>query len=347
MDRALKRLRSSPGRPVKTAPWTAASCPLYDNLHNRNSPPGSYSLVLGLVGPIRAKRAPTAPDLPWGAPPLRRAYNSRKSPNRSLLARETNMDRRSFLGTAGLCGRGQRGTHVGLGAARGSWRCIREGPQEPGDPGHQRLRQAARLEPVRDTFADNARLMGTGGATFAATHHGGNRRRPAGPGWRTMTAPGFATLASTLQSTSKAVTAATAMVLVDRGELDLDAQVGYYWPEYATNGKENTTVRMLLSHACRLHPASRLHRAARPRRQRLRPVRRDRAAPGRRRTGLGARNRACLSRLHVRQPGERGRLPGHRQARGRVPARRDGRAVAAEHLARHARRRTAGPVRSK
>ena len=52
-----------------------------------------------------------------------------------------------------------------------------------------------------------------------------------------------------VQSTSKAVTAATAMVLCDRGELDLDATVGRYWPEYATNGKEATTVRMLLSHA--------------------------------------------------------------------------------------------------
>ena len=52
-----------------------------------------------------------------------------------------------------------------------------------------------------------------------------------------------------VQSTSKAVTAATAMVLCDRGKPDLNATVGRYWPEYATNGKENTTVRMLLSHA--------------------------------------------------------------------------------------------------
>ena len=43
-----------PWHACKTAPWKPPG-PLYDNLHNRNSPPGPYSLVLGLV------RAPT-PD---------------------------------------------------------------------------------------------------------------------------------------------------------------------------------------------------------------------------------------------------------------------------------------------
>ncbi len=36
-----------PWHACKTAPWKPPG-PLYDNLHNRNSPPGSYSLVLGL-----------------------------------------------------------------------------------------------------------------------------------------------------------------------------------------------------------------------------------------------------------------------------------------------------------
>ena len=44
------------------------------------------------------------------------------------------------------------------------------------------------------------------------------------------------------------MTALCALVLADRGELDLDAPVATYWPEFAANGKENVLVRHLLSH---------------------------------------------------------------------------------------------------
>ena len=104
------------------------------------------------------------------------------------------------------------------------------------------------LEAVRDTFAANVRLMGTGGAAFAATRHG-EIVVDLWAGMADHDRPWLRNTRVLVQSTSKAVTAATAMVLHDRGELDLDARVGRYWPEYATNGKENTTVRMLLSHA--------------------------------------------------------------------------------------------------
>lgn len=49
-------------------------------------------------------------------------------------------------------------------------------------------------------------------------------------------------------SNSKGATALCAHVLVDRGELDLDAPVRKYWPEFATNGEEDVTVAMMLSH---------------------------------------------------------------------------------------------------
>src|SRR5205823_3632190 len=39
-----------------------------------------------------------------------------------------------------------------------------------------------------------------------------------------------------------------ALVLVDRGELDLDANVAAYWPEFAARGKAGIKVRQLLSH---------------------------------------------------------------------------------------------------
>src|SRR5438105_4967567 len=49
-------------------------------------------------------------------------------------------------------------------------------------------------------------------------------------------------------STTKAMTALAALALVDRGELDLDATVAKYWPEFAAKGKAGIKVRHLLSH---------------------------------------------------------------------------------------------------
>jgi len=49
-------------------------------------------------------------------------------------------------------------------------------------------------------------------------------------------------------SSTKGATALCAHILAARGLLDLDAPVADYWPEFAQNGKEATTVAMLLSH---------------------------------------------------------------------------------------------------
>ena len=49
-------------------------------------------------------------------------------------------------------------------------------------------------------------------------------------------------------STTKTMMALSALVLVDRGELDVYAPVAKYWPEFAANGKESVEVRHLLSH---------------------------------------------------------------------------------------------------
>ena len=50
-------------------------------------------------------------------------------------------------------------------------------------------------------------------------------------------------------STTKTMTALCALVLADRGELDLGAPVAKYWPEFAAAGKERVEVRHLLSHS--------------------------------------------------------------------------------------------------
>ncbi|NDE81799.1 MAG: class A beta-lactamase-related serine hydrolase, partial [Actinobacteria bacterium] len=49
-------------------------------------------------------------------------------------------------------------------------------------------------------------------------------------------------------SSTKTQMALCALMLVDRGLLDLDAPVATYWPEFAQNGKEGVRVRHLLSH---------------------------------------------------------------------------------------------------
>ena len=49
-------------------------------------------------------------------------------------------------------------------------------------------------------------------------------------------------------STTKTMMALSALVLVDRGELDVFAPVSKYWPEFAANGKSGVEVRHLLSH---------------------------------------------------------------------------------------------------
>jgi CubicO group peptidase (beta-lactamase class C family) len=51
-----------------------------------------------------------------------------------------------------------------------------------------------------------------------------------------------------LYSTTKAITALCALLLVDRGQFDLDAAVARYWPEFAQAGKEDIPVTYLLSH---------------------------------------------------------------------------------------------------
>jgi CubicO group peptidase (beta-lactamase class C family) len=53
-------------------------------------------------------------------------------------------------------------------------------------------------------------------------------------------------------SSTKTVTALCALIVADRGELDLDAPVARYWPEFAANGKEGVLVRHVLGHTAGL-----------------------------------------------------------------------------------------------
>lgn len=110
-----------------------------------------------------------------------------------------------------------------------------------------------------DKFAEVADIFSgqiartDGGASLAVYHHGrlvvdlwGGRRNGDGDPWQRDT------LAMCF-STTKGVAATCAHVLADRGELDYDERVAYYWPEFAQNGKSEITVRQVLSHSAGLH----------------------------------------------------------------------------------------------
>ncbi|MFD9651014.1 serine hydrolase domain-containing protein [Streptomyces mirabilis] len=53
-------------------------------------------------------------------------------------------------------------------------------------------------------------------------------------------------------SVTKTMTALCALVLADRGELDLTAPVARYWPEFSAAGKDGVLVRHLLAHTAGL-----------------------------------------------------------------------------------------------
>lgn len=105
------------------------------------------------------------------------------------------------------------------------------------------------FEPVREAFAANFALLGERGAAVAV-YRDGHRVVDLWAGTRDVdgTAPWQPGTAQIVRSATKGVAAAALLLLHQRGELDLDAPVGTYWPEYKAAGKEHTRVRDLLAH---------------------------------------------------------------------------------------------------
>jgi CubicO group peptidase (beta-lactamase class C family) len=50
-------------------------------------------------------------------------------------------------------------------------------------------------------------------------------------------------------STTKTVTSLAALMLADRGDLDVDAPMAKYWPDFGAAGKQDILVRHVMSHA--------------------------------------------------------------------------------------------------
>ncbi|MET7288620.1 serine hydrolase domain-containing protein [Streptomyces sp. NPDC005573] len=108
---------------------------------------------------------------------------------------------------------------------------------------------AAGFEPVREAFAANFARLGERGAAVAV-YRDGRKVVDLWGGTRDVdgTAPWEPGTAQIVRSATKGVAAAALLLLHQRGELDLDAPVGAYWPEYKAAGKERTLVRHLLAH---------------------------------------------------------------------------------------------------
>jgi CubicO group peptidase (beta-lactamase class C family) len=106
-----------------------------------------------------------------------------------------------------------------------------------------------KFERVAGEFEKNYRERGELGASVCVMLNGepvvdlwgGTARADDGAPWNTDTL-------AVVWSCTKGAVSFCAHVLASRGQLDLDARVTDYWPEYGQNGKAATTVKMLLSH---------------------------------------------------------------------------------------------------
>ncbi|MDJ0342394.1 serine hydrolase domain-containing protein [Streptomyces sp. H10-C2] len=105
------------------------------------------------------------------------------------------------------------------------------------------------FEPVREAFARNFELRGDRGAAFALYRDGrkvadlwaGTADPEGDEPWREDTA-------QVVRSATKGPAAACLLLLHQRGQLDLDAPVGTYWPAFKAAGKDRVTVRDVLAH---------------------------------------------------------------------------------------------------
>jgi CubicO group peptidase (beta-lactamase class C family) len=106
------------------------------------------------------------------------------------------------------------------------------------------------FERVAEAFQENFDAKGEVGASVCLNVGGetvvdlwgGTADQKAGAPWSKDTV-------SIVFSCTKGATAICAHVLASRGKLDLDAPVADLWPEFARNGKERATTRMMLDHS--------------------------------------------------------------------------------------------------
>lgn len=110
-----------------------------------------------------------------------------------------------------------------------------------------------RFAPVAALFERNLESGADLGASVCVLHRG----RPVVDLWggwadEARTQPWAPDTIVNVWSTTKTMTFLVALMLADRGELDLHAPVARYWPEFAANGKGAIEVRHVLAHTAGL-----------------------------------------------------------------------------------------------
>ena len=120
---------------------------------------------------------------------------------------------------------------------------------------------ASRFEGVRDAFERNFALRHEIGAAVAAWVDGELVVNLwAGTADAAGTRPWQVDTMATVLSGTKGLTSTCIHQLVERGELDLNAPVARYWPEFAQAGKQDITIAMVMSHRSGvIGPRQRLH----------------------------------------------------------------------------------------
>lgn len=108
------------------------------------------------------------------------------------------------------------------------------------------------FEPVREAFRANFEKGLEVGASVAVTRDGESVVDLWAGDARTDGTPWAEDTLVNVFSTTKMMAAAVMLVLADRGELDFEAPVARYWPEFAQNGKERVLVRHVMSHSAGL-----------------------------------------------------------------------------------------------
>ncbi|MFI1397440.1 serine hydrolase domain-containing protein [Streptomyces sp. NPDC020681] len=105
------------------------------------------------------------------------------------------------------------------------------------------------FEPVHDAFVRNFEQRGERGAAVAV-YRDGRKVVDLWAGTRDVDGPEpwAVDTAQIVRSVTKGVAAAVVLLLHQRGQIDLDAPVGTYWPEFKAAGKDRIAVRQLLSH---------------------------------------------------------------------------------------------------
>ncbi|MEY2468968.1 MAG: hypothetical protein QOF21_1666 [Actinomycetota bacterium] len=107
-----------------------------------------------------------------------------------------------------------------------------------------------RFQAVVDQFIDNFHVNDEVGASLCVSHEGETVIDVWGGAVdREITAPWDRDTISIVMSCTKGAVALCAHVLASQGKLDIEAPVNEYWPEFATNGKDRATVRMMLDHS--------------------------------------------------------------------------------------------------